>query len=309
MIQTACFCSANGIRTEPRFRRHALAFARAFPNVKVLLFDGGTVEPTEEDRGVFQGLDNVVFHRVIFPTKSTQLTSTVLTKIRMVISRALFQCLGRSGVSALSMRANAFAKGLSDVQADLFFCYTIDSCLPVWRSARRNHGRMVFDSMEYFADMTSEQDPVEKRLIAQIQRQVFPDCEVILASSEQLATAVSRDYKHPNVVAIFNAPAAVSRTKPKPPGLDLYWRNTIVAFSERGLQDVLHAMVGTPENIRLFVQGFPGPNDSALVREKIDELSLTHRVHLLQPHGPDEAVTSAAAYHVGLCPEQSGSLN
>ena len=81
MIRTACFCSANGLRTEPRFRRHALAFAREFPDVKTLVIDGGVAEATQIDRDVFRGLDNIEYRRAVFPTKSTRFLATAKAKL------------------------------------------------------------------------------------------------------------------------------------------------------------------------------------------------------------------------------------
>jgi glycosyltransferase involved in cell wall biosynthesis len=92
-------------------------------------------------------------------------------------------------------------------------------------------------------------------------------------------------------------------------GLNLYWRNSVIGFGQRGLDDALTALTLLPADVRLFLQGRLAADGGRAVTERIAGLGLRDRVTILAPYEPSEAVTQAAAYDIGLCLERRGPRN
>jgi hypothetical protein len=64
-----------------------------------------------------------------------------------------------------------------------------------------------------------------------------------------------------------------------------------------------------PVDVRLSVQGRPGPDGGSAVRERAAALGVAERVAILPPYAPRDAVAAAAAHDVGLCLERKGPRN
>jgi glycosyltransferase involved in cell wall biosynthesis len=193
--------------------------------------------------------------------------------------------------------------------ADLYIAHNIDALWPAWKAAKRNGAQLIFDSMEYHADMGSGQSRAERQLIDRIQRQCLPDCVLVLASSPEVGTALERDYGIDPVLSLYNVPVRTHQLAPKLDGFNLYWRNSVVNTGERGLGDVLLAMRDLPEAVRLHVQGRLPSDGGEHLRDEIAELGLNGRVTFHPPYQPDAAVHEASRFQIGLCLERPTNRN
>lgn len=308
--KSICVCTSYGVLQEPRFRRHTLALAAAFPHWRFLAIDCGTERPTADEQAAFSTASNVEYRRATYPTRSTGLIRTAKSKLVGKLARGFYSSFGTVTPSAVSIRGPALSDILRSVTANVYIGYNIDTLIPVGSRAMQTGGALIFDCMEYYSDMGDGQSKFESQLIRAIEKKYFPYCRLILASSDGVARAVTDTYHVSNIVPIYNTPAThFDLITPKRSGFNLYWRNSVVGFGQRGLEDVLVAMADLPADVHLFVRGRPATDGGRAIDRRIVELKLERRVHIYPPHLPEEGVTAAAEFHVGMCPEQGGSVN
>jgi glycosyltransferase involved in cell wall biosynthesis len=117
-------------------------------------------------------------------------------------------------------------------------------------------------------------------------------------------------YRIPKPVALYNVPPVDPNCHAcDHKGLSLYWRNAVLGFGQRGLQDILSALQSLPEDIVLHIQGRLPADGGAELRGRIESLGLNRRVFIHGPYAPPEAVRVASQYCVGLCLEHGGVRN
>jgi glycosyltransferase involved in cell wall biosynthesis len=92
-------------------------------------------------------------------------------------------------------------------------------------------------------------------------------------------------------------------------GFNLYWRNSSINLSSRGLGDGLTALSLLPADIKLHVQGRLSEEGREKLERRTRELGISERVFVHPPYEPHEAINAASRYTVGLCLEQSGCRN
>ena len=166
--------------------------------------------------------------------------------------------------------------------------------------------------MEFYSDMGDMQSPVEKAIIRALETKYLRDCELVLASSPELADALVMAYGIRRPVPIYNVPplaVAVVRQRANARPLRLYWRNSVVGLGERGLEDGLRALRLLPEDVELHLQGRMGPDGGNAVRTLISNLELDNRVYFHPPYEPHQAVMVATGYSIGLCLERKVNKN
>jgi glycosyltransferase involved in cell wall biosynthesis len=93
------------------------------------------------------------------------------------------------------------------------------------------------------------------------------------------------------------------------PGFNLYWRNSVIGFGQRGLSDLLEAMQRLPHDIHLHLQGRLPVDGGAELRRCVAKMGLTDRITVLQPYKPENAVIEASRFQVGLCLERKCNRN
>jgi glycosyltransferase involved in cell wall biosynthesis len=179
-------------------------------------------------------------------------------------------------------------------------------------AAKQVNAVVVFDCMEFYSDMGDMQTSVEKAMICHLESQYLQECDLVLASSDEVSVALVQAYHIRPPTAVYNVPplTTVATRKACSRGpFRLYWRNSVVGLGERGLEDVLRALPLLPESIELHLQGRSGLDGGRAVRALISNLNLVNRVYFHAPHEPHEAVVAAANYSVGLCLERKVNRN
>jgi hypothetical protein len=164
--------------------------------------------------------------------------------------------------------------------------------------------------MEFYSDMGDGQKESVSRAISEIEARYLPRCQIVIAASEKLADAYHKKYRIAPPLASYNVPPRVERLPPKIGGnLNLYWRNSVLGFGQRGLEDILAALKLVPDDVRLYLQGSLGHDNGAALRARIEKFGVAKRVVVLAPHPPGSGVLSAAPYDIGLCLERRGPIN
>lgn len=303
-----CVCTSYAAHREPRAPRHAAALS-SLGRCQIHFVDAA---PRGTSRVAVAALDNIPrleWTTLGVPHRSDGLWAVAANRLAGRVARATYALVGVPCNAALNSGIPRMGGVLKNSPADIYFAHNIDTLLPAWHAARRHGAQLLFDSMEYHADMGSGQSPVERRLIDEIQRKCLPDCLLITASSPEVAESLERDYGLDGVLPLYNVPSRVDDLQPKRPGFNLYWRNSVVNVGERGLSDVLAAMPHLPEDIHLHLQGGLPADGGRQLRQDIERLGLSPRVTFHPPYRPELAVWEASPFQVGLCLERPTCRN
>lgn len=305
-----CVVTSLSATAEPRAPRHALAAKRAFPNAEVLLVD--FVARGLNRRPDPQILNTEPIQRLSleFPTRACGCLHLAARKGRRLAARFGFATIGFVSEGLFTDRVQGLTRALIATPATVYIAHNIETLLPAARAARRHGSKLIFDCMEYYSEMGDGQSALEGSAVKQLEARFLPACALVLASSDDLADALAVDYGIQRPLATYNTPPSEANLPQKRSGgLNLYWRNSTLGFGQRGLEDILSAMVQLPADVRLFLQGSLPKDGGAMLRKKIGDMCLQNRVTILPPYSPDEAVKEAAAHHIGLCLERRGPRN
>lgn len=304
-----CVCTTNAGTAEPRAPRHAVALAKAHKEHSIVFVDcvpNGRVPVSPPE---FQGT-NIRHTTCFYPHRGGGIPQLVMSKLGTRMSRFLFRMTGRISARGVSSLAAKFERTIEKIEADVYIGHNIDTLLPLTRLVQRRKSALIFDSMEYHADMGDGQTYAEREIVKALQAECLPQCDLVLTSSPELAAVLQATYPVRRTLSLYNVPARIPSlsTHPKP-GLSLYWRNSTIGLGQRGLGTALAALTLLPEAVTLHLQGKLPRDRGAELRRRIDDLGISHRVNIYAPFVPHQAVSAATGYHIGLCLEHGGIRN
>lgn len=307
---TVCVVTSYTAAAEPRGPRHAIAAKKAFPNADVILVDmaaTGALRSPEPELLRGQG---ILRSTLEFPSRTSGIFKLAVRKLKSRIGQAAFERLGLLNESVFGDRTQGLTRALCDIPAELYIAHNIETLLPAIRAAERHGAAIAFDCMEFYSDMGDSQRPTEAAATRILEAKHLPHCALVIASSDKMADALADQYGIARPLAAYNVPP-VQNDLPlrKGGGFNLYWRNSMLGFGQRGLEDVLDALVMLPSEVHLHLQGRQTMQTKAALDERVAALGLKDRVHVLPPYAPHEAVRKAALYDVGLCLERKGPRN
>lgn len=310
-VYRVCVVTSVPAAREPRAPKHVVATLAALPDAEVYFIDMAGVDENLDDPPDLHGHKRL--HRLTLrvPTRKGSPFCWAYQNTQVLIASRLFSMAKRVTPAVLGTRAVGLARVLSRIKADLYIAHNVETLLPAAMAASANRARLVFDCMEFYADMGDTQSANAAAATARIETAVLPRCDLVLATSESLAEALTVTYKIVKPLVLQNVPPITPMLPAKPArrGLRLYWRNSVIGFGQRGLDDALVAMTLLPSDVLLSLQGRLPLDDGHAVRSRIAELGLVDRVILLPPYAPGQAVASAALHDCGLCLERRGPAN
>ena len=212
--------------------------------------------------------------------------------------------------SVFGDRTQGLTRALLDARGDVYIAHNIETLLPAIMAARAHGSSVVFDCMEFYSEMGDSQHPTEAAAARNLEAKYLPCCALVIASSDIMADALAAEYGIARPLAAYNvSPTEQQLPDARAARLNLYWRNSVVGFGQRGLEDVLNALVMLPAEVHLHLQGRQTRQTKSALDERVAALGLNDRVHVLPPYAPHEAVRNAALDHVGLCLERKGPRN
>ena len=264
----------------------------------------------EDGYDPFAGYRNIrrVTHR--YSTRDTLPAQLTWDKLTRFCSRLLFRTCKFLHPVALNARVRGFDKILRQIEADVYIGHNIETLLPVCRLAASRGALAMFDCMEFYSDMGDSQGRLDRRMIRHMEELYLPHCDLVFASSEELSEALTAEYGIRRPIALYNVPPKNDHAHLcNHEGLSLYWRNAVIGFGQRGLQDALSAMTQLPRDVTLHLQGRLSSDGRKQLHHRINALGLTDRVFVHGPYLPPEAVQQASRFCVGLCLEHSGIRN
>lgn len=293
---------------EPRGPRHAVAAGEAFPDAEVIFVDLQPHGVEAADPPALRAAPSVRRLTLRYPTRKGRPLALAWRRARVAAARPLLRLTGAVTEPLFGPATIGLGRALKRLKPDMVIAHNIETLLPAARAAAG--GRLVFDCMEYYSDMGDSQTPEAARGARILERRWLPRCDLVMASSAALGRVLAGDYAIPQPLALYNTPPIGEAPARSPePGLKLYWRNAVVGFGQRGLDDILIALTLLPDDVTLTVQGRPAADGGARLAARIAELGLAGRVSVLGPYPPGEAVSQAGAHQVGLCLERRGPAN
>ena len=306
-----CVVTFHG-EVEPRGPRHAIAAKQAFPDatVEFVHHRAGVPRPEHADVPMLRGHD-IRIKAMTFPTRASDAISLAKRRITTRAARLLFRGTGMINEAMYGDRCQGLTRTLIADPADVYFAHNIETLLPAARAAAHHRAALMFDCMEYYSDMGADgQPPVVSKATHALEARWLPVCKLVVASSNKMADALAAEYGIARPLPAYNAAPKLAELPPRNGGgLNLYWRNFVLGFGHRGLQDAFAAISQLPPSVRLFIQGSLPADGGAALNDHMRKLGIADRVTLLPPHGLGEAVQHAARYDVGLCLEHASNRN
>ena len=304
-----CVCTPYRADAEPRGPRHARAIAELSPEIEVVFVDCAPLGFIRIPTPVLGELSNITWITHSFPTKANGFLKLLYYKIRHKLAGIIHRITGKIMPELLSPLVIGLAKELQAIQADVYFPHNIELLLPAFQATQQG-GLLMFDCMEFYSDMGEGQSRRFQQAVAALESKLLPQCILVTTSSPQVGTAYEKTYGIADTLSLYNCPGTVAELVPSPsPPLRLYWRNSVLGVSQRGLAEALDALIELPQEITLQLQGRLAQDGGQALREEIRQRGLGERVQIHAPHGPDAAVSAAAAHTIGLCLERDVNRN
>jgi hypothetical protein len=168
--------------------------------------------------------------------------------------------------------------------------HNIDALLPAFMVAGETGATLLFDSMEFHSDMDELQEPLEIGLIKSIERMCLPACSLITTSSHRVAQALTEEYGVTKTLPLYNMPRRRAQLEiQKLAGFNLYWRNSVVGLSHRGLGDAIQALRNLPSDVLLHVQGRLTPHHQREIYELANSLGVAEQLIVHPPCKPERS--------------------
>jgi glycosyltransferase involved in cell wall biosynthesis len=305
-----CVVTSYSATAEPRAPRHAIAAKYAFPDAEVIFVDMVAASNSGGPDPASLSANGIKRLSIRFPTRASSPVHLAIRKVKTLVGRASFTLFDHLQESVFGARAQGLTRALKGVPADVYIAHNIETLLPAVNAAKVHGGTVVFDCMEYYADMGDGQNKVEARAAQKLQHKYLRTCALVIASSDNMADVLASEYSISRPLAAYNVPPKIGDLpNRRADGLKLYWRNSVIGFGQRGLEDAIEAMTLLPADVKLFLQGRLPADVGTSLTKRIERLGLAGRVVLLPPYSPESAVHQAALYDVGLCMERQGPRN
>ncbi len=305
-----CVCTSYRGDREPRGPRHAAALAQLGSELEVIFVDCAPAKQPSSHLEILNNLPNLTWYTHFYPHRQAGVVKLLINRVLNLIAKTLFQIFGTLHPSAFNPNIIGLERILQMTKANVYIAHNIDTLLPTARVAHNTGALLMFDSMEFHADMGDSQTQVEQQMIHALESRCLPQCKLILASSEQVADELVKEYGIQRPLPLHNVPTIEPYIPPKNDGnFSLYWRNSVIGLGQRGLDEALVALSLLPEDITLHLQGRLPFDGGKALKTRINDLGLTPRVTFHPPYAPEEAVKMAIPYTIGLCMERKGVRN
>ena len=305
-----CICTPYPINSEPRGPRHAYSLAKNFPKHTFILFCTATAGELPERKAQVDDLPNLtVISHPIF-TKQTGLISVLLDRFAKKLAEWRFRLWGNVSPTLFSPFMRGVPQKLRTINADGYYAHNTEM-LAACATIRKPGDLLILDAMEFYSDMGDGQTNLQREAARQLESTELPHYHLLTCSSPEVAKAYEETYSLKNFVSSYNCPPIETTItcRPSEQPLQLYWRNAVLGIGQRGLSDVLDALVELPEEITLHLQGRLANDGGASLRREISLRKLSKRVFILDPHPPGQAVLAASRHTVGLCLERNVNRN
>ncbi len=198
---------------------------------------------------------------------------------------------------------------------DVYHAHDLNALPVAWWARRRFGGKLVYDSHEIYTE-TTNMKRLNRKIAAAAERFFIRRADEVITIHDTAAEELARRYAVPVPSVVRNCPRippGCERTSRLQEALGLKAGDLIVLYQGgfalgRGLHNLLRAMVGLPDHMKLVMMGW-GKIELEL-RSLAEELGLLDRQVFFFPPVPQEDLLHwTASAHVGVIPYQAVSLN
>ena len=193
--------------------------------------------------------------------------------------------------------------------ADLYIGHYIAGLAVAARAARRHGAMLGYDAEDLH---TGEGGPLQMSLARIIEGRFLPSCRHITASAPLIAAALRDDYGVIATTVLNVFPLAMAPAAPVAASgagaLKAYWFSQTIGL-DRGLQPFIQAMARTRARVTLDVRGSNRWGHGKDLVEFAGTLGIADRINILPTAPPQEMVTLAAHYDIGLSLETDVSVS
>ena len=195
------------------------------------------------------------------------------------------------------------------VPADLYLAHYVPGLAAAGAAAERHSAMLGFDAEDFHE---GEGSPFHRRMVEVIDRAFIGRCRHLTAAAPLIGEAYRARYGVPATTVLNVFPLAMAPASPRPAGAAgtcrAYWFSQTIGL-DRGLQSFIEAMAVARTMVTLDIRGSNrwGHGDTllALARSR----GIGDRVRLLPMAAPEDMVTLAAEYDLGLSLETDVSEN
>jgi glycosyltransferase involved in cell wall biosynthesis len=306
MLGAVCIVSPGNLASNPRVLKEADSLHEAGYAVTAVVCDY---------TGALRAFDDEIAARV--PWKVVRVARPAAERQVGQVARSLATLATGLGMrvpvglaaSAYGGPVSALRRAASEVPADLYIAHYVAGLAAAADAARRRGAMLGFDAEDYHA---GEGAPLHISMVRTIESALLPDCRHVTAAAPLIARAYAAQCRvEPatvlNVFPLRMAPAR-SCAAPAPPTFRAYWFSQTIGL-DRGLQSFIQAMARTRTHVTLDIRGGNRWGHGERLVELAQGLGIGERVKLLPMARPDDMVTLAAAYDIGLSLETDVSEN
>jgi glycosyltransferase involved in cell wall biosynthesis len=203
------------------------------------------------------------------------------------------------------------------IKADLYIAHNVGALTAAFTAAQRHGARLGFDAEDFHSGMSPQMGPpsLETLLTERIEESILPQCDYVTAAAPLISERYALKYSIPMPRTIFNVFSLSERRAPfresrRDGAVTLCWFSQTIG-ANRGLEDVVRAMGLIKEyEIELHLLGDwqPGYRDDLFRLVEAAGLAPS-RIKIHCPVRPDDVVSWAVEYDIGLAVEQPQSLN
>jgi glycosyltransferase involved in cell wall biosynthesis len=219
---------------------------------------------------------------------------------------------------AVSRLLVPLARAAASTPADLVVAHNLAALPAAARAAARLGARLGFDAEDLHVEELPDtpEHRVARALARSVEHDYLPRCARLTASSPGIADELSRRYAVARPLVVLNVFPRASGPAPRRDRvqgsgrqpLALYWYSQVIGPG-RGLEEALEALALLRGAATLHLRGAPDPAYRRQLSARCRALGIEPLVHFLAPAPPDDLVTLASEYDVGLALEQPATLN
>lgn len=306
MRGAVCIVSPGNLASNPRVLKEADALHEAGYAVTAVVCDYTEALRPFDDEIAARVPWKVV--RVARPAGERQVGQAARSLARVAMGLGLHAPVALAA-SAYGGPVSALRAAASEVPADLYIAHYVAGLSAAAGAARRRGAMLGFDAEDYHA---GEGTPFHMSMVRIIEGALLPQCRHVTAAAPLIGKAYAAQCRVDPTTVLNVFPLAMAPARPRTASaterLAAYWFSQTVGL-DRGLQPFIQAMARTRAHVTLDIRGGDRWGHGRQLVELARGLGIGDRVSLLPMAPPDEMVTLAAAYDIGLSLETDVSEN
>jgi glycosyltransferase involved in cell wall biosynthesis len=306
MPRVVCIVSPGNLASNPRVLKEADALHAAGYAVTAVVCDYTEALRPFDDEIAARAPWKAV--RVARPAGERQVGRAARGLARLMTG------LGLRASAGLAARAyggpvSALSRAAGEVPADLYIAHYVAGLAAAADAARRRGAMLGFDAEDYHA---GEGTPFDMSMVRTIEGALLPQCRHVTAAAPLIAKAYAAQCRIEPTTVLNVFPLAMAPAQPRvastPERFSAYWFSQTIGL-DRGLQSFIQAMARSRAHVTLDIRGGNRWGHGERLVELARGLGVGDRINLLPTARPEEMVTLAAAYDIGLSLETDVSEN